>query len=67
MENKMKTVQDLIDFLKTQKSDMPVQVVYDGFEQHLFIYEFKDRLCISSDNYDPDFKDPKILFQSLKK
>ena len=60
----MKTVKDLIEFLNTQDGSLPVQIVYDGYESDLNAFIFRNRLCFSDSTYDPDYKDPEILFRS---
>lgn len=62
----MKKVKDLIEFLKTQDPEMPIQIIYDTFESNVNIFVTKSkRLCISNDDYDPEVEDyVKVLFYS---
>lgn len=63
----MKTVKELIEFLKTQDPDKKIMVSYDGMESDLNIMNYAGLLCFSNDVYTPDYECPEILFKSKVK
>ena len=66
----MKTVKDLIEFLKTQDQSLKVRVVYDGMDCPLNIFrpsaecERQNILYFSDSTNDPKYEYPEILFTS---
>lgn len=61
----MKTVAELIEFLKTQPQDMRVESAYDGSDWELYVFQDNGVLRFSSQIYGNDHNfDVEILFKA---
>lgn len=60
----MKTVKDLIEYLKTKDQGLPLVCQYDGYIQSLNVFEYKGRLVFSESKRNHDYEDAAIEFTS---
>lgn len=60
----MKTVAELIEFLKTQPQDLKVLVNYDGYKSDLNCLIFQDIMYFSKETFVPDYDGDYIWAES---
>lgn len=60
----MKTVAELIKFLETVEPELPVRIIYDGYNERLFIFKDGGHLCFSNRPMTTECEDAEVLFTS---
>lgn len=62
----MRTVKDLINYLKTKDENLPLQIQYDGYIENLNIFEHENTLIFTNSDLNKDYEEAKIEFTTDK-